>query len=69
MNLPYEYGNGNGSRIFLGTHHMTANNWSQVTNRNQPINQMMQSMLEKMTRMENKVLHLEMERVYSTTNK
>ena len=62
MNFQNNYINGNGNRNFLETHHMAANNWSQVANRNQPMKQMMQSMLEKMNRMENKMLHLEVDR-------
>ena len=65
MNLTNEYANRNGNRNFLETYHPPQNNWSQIVNQNQPMNQMMQNMLEKITRMESKMLQLEMARTFN----
>ena len=51
-----------GNRSFLGTYHQPINNWSQAVSQNQTMNQMMQNIMEKMTTIENKMTHMEMER-------
>ena len=63
MNQRNEYANVN--RNFLEIHQPPQNNWSQIINQNQPMNQMMQNMLEKITRMESKMLQLEMARTFN----
>ena len=54
--------NGNVKRNFLETHYLTPNNWNQTGIQNQQMSQMMQNMMETMTRMESKMIQLEMER-------
>ena len=54
--------NGNVNRSFLEPHYPQATSWNQATDQNQPMVQIMQNMLEKITRMETKMINLEMER-------
>ena len=63
MNQRNEYANVN--KNFLEIYHPPQNNWSQIVNQNQPMNQMMQNMLEKITRMESKMLQMEMARTFN----